>query len=62
MYPLGRQDLTQQGAGKSWVGVLPSSDLRSGVGNGGCGRAGGGVDGGSDCPNPELVARQRTRR
>lgn len=32
MYPLGRQDLTQQGAGKSWVGVLPSSDLRSRVG------------------------------
>lgn len=28
MYSLGRQDLTQQGAGKSWVGVLPSSDLR----------------------------------
>lgn len=37
MYPLGRQDLTQQGAGKSWVGVLPSSDLRSRVGNGGRG-------------------------
>lgn len=37
MYPLGRQDLTQQGAGKSWVGVLPSSDLRSRVGTGGRG-------------------------
>lgn len=37
MYPLGRQDLTQQGAGKSWVGVLPSSDLRSRVGQGGLG-------------------------
>lgn len=38
MYPLGRQDLTQQGAGKSWVGVLPSSDLRSRAGKVGCGR------------------------
>lgn len=38
MYALGRQDLTQQGAGRSWVGVLQSSDLR--VGDGGCGRAG----------------------
>lgn len=37
MYPLGRQDLTQQGAGKSWVGVLPSSDLRSRAGKGGLG-------------------------
>lgn len=37
MFPLGRQDLTQQGAGKSWVGVLPSSDLRSRAGKGGLG-------------------------